>query len=431
MGTERRSMVISDEEKRTTAVHEAGPHAHQRPHRPPRSGPQGHHHPARPARSASPGTCPKDDRHNLSKEQAESSIAVALGGRIAEEIIFGQMTTGAGNDIEKATEIARKMVCEWGMSEKLGPLAYGKKEESIFLGRDYGQRTQDYSEQTAQEIDQEVRGIVQRQYVRVKDLLTREREKLERLADVAHRARDARRRGDRRRPRGARAPEARQGRHPDLRREGQGREGEAPRREHLRRPAEAGDQRQLRERRPRRGERGDGESIPRLPVFVPCFPVTPVIGATTPPCPTPSSRLPSRTPRRGSPHAHEDRHQRLRPHRSLHRPRDGRAKRQGPRARRHQRPDRREDPRPPLQLRQRPRPRGAPRQGARGRHRLRRVQAEGHRREGPGQAPLEGARASTSSSSARASSPTRRRPRRTSPRARRRSSSAPRRRTTT
>ena len=84
------------------------------------------------------------------------------------------MTTGAGNDIEQATEIARKMVCEWGMSEKLGPLAYGKKEESIFLGRDYAQRTQDYSEQTAHEIDQEVRAIVQRQYVRVKELLTRE-----------------------------------------------------------------------------------------------------------------------------------------------------------------------------------------------------------------------------------------------------------------
>jgi cell division protease FtsH len=93
------------------------------------------------------------------------------------------MTTGAGNDIEKATEIAHKMVCEWGMSEKLGPLAYGKKEESIFLGRDYGQRTQDYSEQTAQEIDQEVRAIVQRQYVRVKEFLTRDREKLQRLSD--------------------------------------------------------------------------------------------------------------------------------------------------------------------------------------------------------------------------------------------------------
>jgi len=97
--------------------------------------------------------------------------------------VFGQMTTGAGNDIEKATEIAHKMVCEWGMSEKLGPLAYGKKEESIFLGRDYGQRTQDYSEQTAQEIDQEVRAIVQRQYVRVKEFLTREREKLQSLSD--------------------------------------------------------------------------------------------------------------------------------------------------------------------------------------------------------------------------------------------------------
>jgi cell division protease FtsH len=97
--------------------------------------------------------------------------------------MFGRMTTGAGNDIEKATEIAHKMVCEWGMSEKLGPLAYGKKEESIFLGRDYGQRTQDYSEQTAQEIDQEVRGIVQRQYVKVKDLLTVNRENLSRLSD--------------------------------------------------------------------------------------------------------------------------------------------------------------------------------------------------------------------------------------------------------
>jgi cell division protease FtsH len=182
MGTERRSMVISDDEKRTTAVHEAG-HTlisvlihHQDPVHKVTIIPRG------PALGVT-WYLPKDDRHNLSKEQADSSIAVALGGRIAEEIIFGRMTTGAGNDIEKATEIARKMVCEWGMSEKLGPLAYGKKEESIFLGRDYGQRTQDYSEQTAQEIDQEVRGIVQRQYVHVKDLLTREREKLQKLAD--------------------------------------------------------------------------------------------------------------------------------------------------------------------------------------------------------------------------------------------------------
>jgi cell division protease FtsH len=183
MGTERRSMVISDDEKRTTAVHEAG-HTLI-------SVLITHHDPVHKVTIIPRGPAlgvtwylPKDDRHNLSKEQAESSIAVALGGRIAEEIIFGQMTTGAGNDIEKATEIAHKMVCEWGMSEKLGPLAYGKKEESIFLGRDYGQRTQDYSEQTAQEIDQEVRAIVQRQYVKVRDHLTKAKETLQRLADV-------------------------------------------------------------------------------------------------------------------------------------------------------------------------------------------------------------------------------------------------------
>jgi cell division protease FtsH len=182
MGTERRSMVISDDEKKTTAVHEAG-HTLI-------SVLINHHDPVHKVTIIPRGPAlgvtwylPKDDRHNLSKEQAESSIAVALGGRIAEEIVFGQMTTGAGNDIEKATEIARKMACEWGMSEKLGPLAYGKKEESIFLGRDYAQRTQDYSEQTAQEIDQEVRAIVQRQYVRVKEFLTRDRQKLQALAD--------------------------------------------------------------------------------------------------------------------------------------------------------------------------------------------------------------------------------------------------------
>jgi cell division protease FtsH len=181
MGTERRSMVISDDEKRTTAIHEAG-HTLI-------SVLINHHDPVHKVSIIPRGPAlgvtwylPKDDRHNLSKEQAESSIAVALGGRIAEEIVFGRMTTGAGNDIERATELARKMVCEWGMSEKLGPLAYGKKEEAIFLGRDYGQRSQDYSEQTAQEIDQEVRAIVQRQYVRVKELLTRDREKLEHLS---------------------------------------------------------------------------------------------------------------------------------------------------------------------------------------------------------------------------------------------------------
>ncbi len=184
MGTERRSMVISDEEKRHTAIHEAG-HALI-------SVLITHHDPVHKVTIIPRGPAlgvtwylPKDDRYNLSKEQAESSIAVALGGRIAEEIIFGHMTTGAGNDIEKATDIARKMVCEWGMSEKLGPLTYGKKEEQVFLGRDYGSRAHKTTRSnTAVEIDQEVRGIVHRQYVKVKELLSEKREKLEALANA-------------------------------------------------------------------------------------------------------------------------------------------------------------------------------------------------------------------------------------------------------
>ncbi|WP_394848347.1 ATP-dependent zinc metalloprotease FtsH [Pendulispora brunnea] len=183
MGTERRSMVISDEEKRNTAIHEAG-HTLI-------SVLINHHDPVHKVTIIPRGPAlgvtwylPKDDRHNLSKEQAESSIAVALGGRIAEEIIFGRLTTGAGNDIEKATDIARKMVCEWGMSEKLGPLAYGKREEQVFLGRDYGSRQQDYSEQTAVEIDQEVRRIVGDQYKKVREQLDLHKDKLEALANA-------------------------------------------------------------------------------------------------------------------------------------------------------------------------------------------------------------------------------------------------------
>ena len=147
--TERRSMVISDEEKRNTAVHEAGHALIAMLINAPRPGPQGHHHPARPGARRDAGTCRRTTATTSRRSRPRRSIAVALGGRIAEEIIFGQLTTGAGNDIEQATDIARKMVCEWGMSEKLGPLAYGKKEEQVFLGRDYGQRQQDYSEQTA------------------------------------------------------------------------------------------------------------------------------------------------------------------------------------------------------------------------------------------------------------------------------------------
>ena len=100
-----------------------------------------------------------DEKHTYSKEYLLAIITYALGGRAAEKLIFGHYTTGAGNDIEKATGIARKMVCEWGMSDKLGPLSYGAKEEEIFLGREI-QKHRDYSEKTAIEIDDEIRGIV-------------------------------------------------------------------------------------------------------------------------------------------------------------------------------------------------------------------------------------------------------------------------------
>jgi cell division protease FtsH len=124
---------------------------------------------------------PTEDRLNMSREFALNQIAVMMGGRIAEEIVFNQITTGAGNDIEVATDLARKMVCEWGMSERLGPLAFGKKEEQIFLGREIATH-QDYSEQTAIEIDNEVRRMVTEQYARAREILLAAREKLDRLA---------------------------------------------------------------------------------------------------------------------------------------------------------------------------------------------------------------------------------------------------------
>ncbi len=183
MGTERRSMVISDDEKWNTAVHESGHTLISLLIK--------HHDPVHKVTIIPRGPAlgltwhlPKGDRHGQTKDQAESEIAVLLGGRIAEEVVFGKLSTGAGNDIERSTELARRMVCEWGMSEKLGPLSYGKREEQVFLGRDYGTRTQDYSEQTAVEIDQEVRAIVQKQYMRVKETLTENRPMLEQLAKV-------------------------------------------------------------------------------------------------------------------------------------------------------------------------------------------------------------------------------------------------------
>jgi len=182
MGAERKSMVISDVEKRTTAYHEAG-HALVGKYLP---GTDPIHKVTIIPRGMALGvtqTLPTEDRLNMSRDRAENNIAFLMGGRIAEEIILNQKTTGAGNDIERATDIARKMVCEWGMSEVLGPLTFGKKEEAVFLGREIGQN-RDYSEQTAQLIDREVRDIVERNYKRARDILESKVEVLHRFVDA-------------------------------------------------------------------------------------------------------------------------------------------------------------------------------------------------------------------------------------------------------
>jgi cell division protease FtsH len=113
---------------------------------------------------------PIDERHTYSKEYLQSNITILMGGRVAEELVRGELTTGAGNDIERSTLIARKMVCEWGMSEKLGPVTFGQKQDLVFLGRDIS-RHKDYSEATARDIDQEVREIITSCYERAKSIL--------------------------------------------------------------------------------------------------------------------------------------------------------------------------------------------------------------------------------------------------------------------
>ena len=170
MGTERKSMIISDEEKRNTAYHEAG-HALVAVLLP---GADPVHKVTIIPRGMALGLTqqlPMDERHSQDKQHLMNNVTILFGGRVAEELILDQLTTGAGNDIERATELAHRMVCEWGMSEKLGPMTFGKKEEQIFLGRDFTQQ-QDYSEHTAVEIDREVRRIIQDGYNRAKEILT-------------------------------------------------------------------------------------------------------------------------------------------------------------------------------------------------------------------------------------------------------------------
>ena len=169
MGVERKSIVISEEERKVTAYHEAG-HTLVAKSLP---GTDPIHKVTIIPRGRALGVTqqlPIDEKHNYQKEYLLNEIAIMMGGRVAEEVVFGQITTGAGNDIERATELARKMVCEWGMSERMGPLTFGKREEMIFLGREIAQH-QDYSEQTAVEIDREVKQIVMTNYEKAKVLI--------------------------------------------------------------------------------------------------------------------------------------------------------------------------------------------------------------------------------------------------------------------
>ncbi|MCB9647983.1 MAG: ATP-dependent metallopeptidase FtsH/Yme1/Tma family protein [Deltaproteobacteria bacterium] len=182
MGGERKSMVMSREEQRNTAVHETG-HALVAKLTP---GTDPVHKMTIIPRGRALGLTqqlPAEDRYSMDRENVLSTIAILMGGRAAEELVFGKFTTGAGNDIERATELARKMVCEWGMSEKLGPVSFGKKEEQVFLGREMGTQ-RDFSEQTAIEIDAEIRRIVQSQYDRAMTVLRDHREILEQIADA-------------------------------------------------------------------------------------------------------------------------------------------------------------------------------------------------------------------------------------------------------
>ncbi len=185
MGAERKSMIMSEKEKRATAYHEAG-HAMVGMFL------QGEVDPLHKVTIIPRGralgltmSLPTEDRHSYSKTYAENRIVVAMGGRAAEMLVYNNLNTGAGNDIEQATTMARRMVCEWGMSDRMGPLSYGQKEGDVFLGRDFG-RTADYSDATAQAIDEEVRRIVTAGFDKCTQILTEQRTQLERVANALY-----------------------------------------------------------------------------------------------------------------------------------------------------------------------------------------------------------------------------------------------------
>src|SRR5437016_749066 len=182
MGVERKSMVLTEQEKRTTAYHEAG-HALMAKLLP---GTDPVHKVTIIPRGRALGVTmqlPVDDRHSYSKEFLYNNLAILMGGRVAEELVFKQITTGAGNDIERATDLARKMVCEWGMSDELGPLTFGKKDEEIFLGREIATR-RDYSAVVALRIDTEVKRLVTENYERAKRILRENIAALKALAEA-------------------------------------------------------------------------------------------------------------------------------------------------------------------------------------------------------------------------------------------------------
>jgi cell division protease FtsH len=181
MGAERRSMIVTEEEKKVTAIHEAG-HALVAALLP--NADPVHKVTIIPRGMALGLTLqlPEEDKHNYSRDFLQDQLAILLGGRIAEEITNGKMTTGAGNDIERVTDLAHKMVCEWGMSDVMGPMTYGKKEEQIFLGRELS-KSQNYSEATAVAIDTEVKRFVQAGYDSAKQILTTHRAALQKIAD--------------------------------------------------------------------------------------------------------------------------------------------------------------------------------------------------------------------------------------------------------
>jgi cell division protease FtsH len=179
-GKERRSLALSEKEKTNTAYHEAG-HAlllemleHTEPLHKVTIIPRG-------PSLGSTMWLPVEDKYTQRRNELIDSLVVSMGGRVAEEIVFGDVTSGARGDIQMATRLARKMVCEWGMSEHMGMVEYGEHEDYVFLGRDIS-RSRDYSEATAEQIDREVRKLVDDAYARAKEILTAHRDKLEIIA---------------------------------------------------------------------------------------------------------------------------------------------------------------------------------------------------------------------------------------------------------